>query len=317
MSLKLVIRVVASVAVLAVAGVAVAAGSGVVGTDDSPSYELAPPKITPSGPIVNFENLEMGETRNADFSLQNVNKARADVLLSGKVAGVDTDLFDVLTAKLTNDDSGKVLWDGGLRQMLAGAALGEMRGVSSTDYRIAVGVPSWAGDAFGAKRATFDLDFVFSSSKKDFDHLAPLTSINLRRSMTRRKFVKVMRRGKRSSRRARFAFYGTAKDRDNSVARVEISLIRRYTVVRRGKRVKLCNSFVPLRKRFVRTSRKKCKPFWITANGADKWSYRFPALKLGKGAYEVKVRASDPYGNQETKFRRIGDKVNFIRYRVR
>ena len=35
------------------------------------------------------------------------------------------------------------------------------------------------------------------------------------------------------------------------------------------------------------------------------------------GAYELRVRSSDRFGNVESKFRQIGDKVKYIRFRVR
>ncbi len=316
MSVKPLIRGFASILVVGVTGAAVAAGSSAVGRNDDSSYALSPPRITPSGPIVVYENLVAGETRDSRFSLENANKARVGLYLTGTLKGTPSDLQDVLTAKITNTGTDQVAWQGGLRQLLSGAALGKLAGVSETDYKIAIGVPSWAGDAYGGKRTEFDMHFTLTADKGDYDPLAPLTSINLKRSMTRRKFVKVLRRGK-GRRIVRFAYYGTAKDKTTAVSRVELSLVRRQTRVRRGKRISYCSSYVPLRKRLIVTSRNSCKPVWITAKGTTRWNYRFRRMKLAKGAYEVRVRSWDPLGNVETKFRRIGDKVNYIRYRVK
>jgi hypothetical protein len=316
MSVRNVFRALATIVVVTTAGVAVAAGSGAVGKQDTTSYDLLAPQVSPSGPIFVHEDLVAGEPRSENFELRNTNKADAQLLISGRTTGLETDLYDALTAKLTDRGDGDVVWEGGLRQLLAGAQAGEIRGTETNKYSVTIGLPDWAGSYYASKRAEFDVNFALAADKNDFDYLAPLTSINTKKSMTRRRIVHELRTGARK-RGLRLKYYGTAKDANVGVSRVELSLVRRYTKRRSSRVLKYCSSYIPLRKKFGNTRRGKCKFYWITAKGTDNWGYRFRKMRLKRGAYELRVRSSDRFGNVESKFRRIGDKVNYIRFRVR
>lgn len=316
MSVRNVFRVLTTVVVVATAGVAVAAGSGAVGKQDAVSYDLLAPEVSPLGPIFVHEDLVPGQPSTEDFELRNINKADAQLLISGRATGLDTDLYDALTAKLTDRADGDVVWEGGLRQLLAGAQTGEIRGTETNRYSITIGLPQWAGSYYAGKRAQFDINFALAADRTDFDYLAPLTSIDTKKSMTRRRIVHELRTGARK-RGLRLKYYGTSRDSNAGVSRVELSLVRRYTKKRTSRVLRYCSSYVPLKKKFANTRRGKCNFYWITAKGTDNWGYRFPKMRLKPGAYELRVRSADRFGNVESKFRQIGDKVNYIRFRVR
>ncbi len=291
-------------------------GSGAVGKGGGTITVMTPPRVTPSGPIFVAEDLVPGKVREANFQLENRNKADSRLYVSGRLTGATGDLYDALTARLTDRESGQVVWSGGLRQLLTGAAVGKLDGVSEHRYSLGIGIPDWAGSYYNGKRAQFDIDFTLLADRRDFDSLAPLTSINLTKSTSRRKFLKAMRKA-RKKRRVQIVYEGTAQDKNAGVTRVEVSLVHRFTKARKGKRIKYCRSYVPLRKKFVQARRSGCDFFWITANGTTRWKYKFRKIKFGKGAYELRVRSIDRFGNVEQRFRRIGDKVNYIRFRAK
>ncbi len=311
------VRTLATVAVLATAGAAVAAGSGAVGSQSQSGFELSPPRISPAGPIVNFDQLTPGETRSADFALENANDARATVLVGGSLTSTAGDLYDILTARIVDRDSGQAVWEGGLRQMLAGGQLGRIPVRGTGRFRIEVGVPSWADSAYIGSRAEWDMNFTFAAETPDFDRVAPRTSIDMKRSTTVKRFNKAVRTSV-GKKRLRVTLRGTARDEHTSVSRVEVSLARKYTKRVKGKRRALCDTFVPLKRRFVKLGSTSCQRFWITANGTESWNYTFPRIaKMPKGTYELRVRATDPIGNVENRFRSRGADINIFRYRVR
>ena len=93
----------------------------------------------------------------------------------------------------------------------------------------------------------------------------------------------------RLKRRGGIRLSGRAKDTGcGRLARVSVAIAR--TLSR-----KKC-SFLSSLRRFEKARSCK-KPFFLTAKGTGKWTYRFKG-KLAKGRYRVIVRATDAAGNR-------------------
>lgn len=312
------VKTIASIAVIVAATAAVALGAEEIRTAGSvkeQNVRLAGPRVTPGGPIISATGLREGDTRSAEFTVENPNSVATKIHMRGRLTAGNPDLYDAMTASLHSAITGTPIWSGRLRDLDTGRFAGEIAAGNGRRYSLSIGVPSWAGNNLQSLRNEFDLDFNLTLDGAENDTTPPVTSVSLRRSTrvrTRRKFPYPVQ----------LSFTGYAGDDASDIARVEMSLVRysRPVKVKRGRvhtSQRVCRSWLPLRRKFIGRSRGKCKRFWITARGGQVWRYRFARHRLRPGRYELRVRSIDAVGNVEKASRRRGKNINVIRFRVK
>lgn len=308
-------RWVLTFAIVAVCGVAVAAGASVTRSADPAPADLPAlqaPRVSPAGPLVTLTDLEPGDQRTANFTLTNPNAAETDAKVFGSLASGSQALYDNLIAELATSDSG-VVWRGPLGQLTGdSAAVAPIQSNSSEAMTLTISVPPELGDNFQTLTSRFNLGFALDyPGWMSTDQIPPRTrvrSIKPARKRLKHTF------STRNLRKKRVKIYGRAADVASGVARVEISLLK---VTNRGKREKYCRSWNPARSRYQYIGKRKgsCKQrIWFNAFGADRFRLTMTPRMTKRGRYVLRVRGIDRAGNVETAF--SPRKGNVFRFRI-